>query len=285
MKAAALFLLIVSLSACTTVTEDRVTSDRRPSPDEPLIDIPMPYRTVTAEGEHGLELSLSAPEAVVGGQTFEISYEIADDEGDIRGVEIDWGDGKTWGGLPFDLACSATAGEPNPEEGAAAESDKMSHAYRAEGVYEVRLRAYTGGCFTHSDRKSVSAEIKVVDGGAASNGPLMPRAKIGHAYYTDGDPTILVSDIGGYDEDGFVHRVDIDWGDGSTDTLDRPLAECETVPGGWPGGWFSEPAEHVYEEEGNYLVKVEVLSVGCDGSARQTDSTQRYLEFPPQQGS
>lgn len=253
---------------------------------DPVVDIPMPYRTVWTEGRHGLELTLSAPKAVVGGRSFEIAYEVADDEGAIRGVEIEWGDGKTWGGMPFDLVCTASADAPNPREGASSRNKKMTHAYREAGIYMVTLRAYTGGCFTHWDRKAVSAKIEVVaDGEAASNGPSAPRAKIGHAYYTGGDPRILVSDLGGYDDDGFVNRVDIDWGDGSTETLERPLSECEDVQAGWPEGWFSKPAKHAYEADGEYLVKVDVVSVGCDGGSAQTDSTQRILEFPPEQGS
>lgn len=108
---------------------------------------------------------------------------------------------------------------------------------------------------------------------------------MGHAYYVDGDPSVLVSDIGGYDEDGFVALVKIDWGDGSEQTvLERPLSECRPV-GQWPGGWFAEPTKHRYERQGEYEVKVTATSVGCDGEQAQTDTTVRSLEYPPHQGS
>lgn len=114
---------------------------------------------------------------------------------------------------------------------------------------------------------------------------MQPKAKIGHAYYTDGDPSVLITDIGGYDEDGFVQRIDIDWGDGSTQTLEQDWERCDAVKANYPGGWFSQPTEHRYDEAGEYLVNIQVTSLGCDGETVQSDTVQRTLEYPPEQGS
>jgi Family of unknown function (DUF6174) len=249
------------------------------------IEIPTKYQVAKSEGDHGLRIMLSTPEAVVGGQVFNVIYEVADDEGEIRGIEVDWGDGKTWGGMPMDLVCTGVVGKRDPVEPAARENKKLRHAYRREGVYKVRVSAYTGGCHAHWDRTGVALEVEVIGEGEELNGPMPPKAKIGHAYYTNGDPSILVSDIGGYDEDGFVQRIEIDWGDGSTQILEQDWERCDAVQANYPGGWFSQPTEHEYEDPGDYLVRIEVTSVGCDGKTEQTDSAQRTLRSPPKQGS
>lgn len=272
-------LACVALGACTD--DQPVQKDR--SGHKPVVDIPLIYRTASDEGDHGLEIQLTAPEAVVGGQRFKITYEVNDEKGDLRGVEIQWGDGNVWGGLPSDLVCSSRAGE-EPSEGSTHERKSLSHAYRVDRSYRVTVSAYTGGCYAHWDRSSVSMEVEVIGSGVESNGPLPPKAEIGHAYYVNGNRDILVSDIGGYDEDGFVNRVDIDWGDGRTQTLEQPLARCNAVHE-YPGGWFSRPVEHAYDAPGDYLVSIEVTSVGCDGGFAQADTAQRTLEFPPEQGS
>ena len=273
MNRVVLLAILFFLFACTPESEPAS------QPDAPDV------KTVTGQGEHGLAIELSGREEVKGGELFDISYAITDDEGDLRGVEIDWGDGKTWGGMPSDLVCSSSTGMENPSEGPTEESEEMSHAYRQPGPYDIILRAYTGGCFAHWDRTEVLLRVEVVGLSEVLNGPMEPRAKIGHAYYTNGDPNILVSDIGGYDEDGFVQRIDIDWGDGSAELLEQDWERCAAVEANYPGGWFSEPMEHAYEEPGDYLVKIEVTSVGCDGETVQTDEAQRTLEFPPKQGS
>lgn len=242
-------------------------------------------RTESAQGTFGLEIAVTGPESVGGGQPFEISYDISDDEGELRGTLIEWGDDKVSGGMPMDLVCSATAGQPQPTEKATTETESLEHAYRAAGTYEISLTASTGGCFTTSDEATVVFQVEVIGAGDVSNGPLVPKAEIGHAYYMDGDPSVLVSDIGGYDEDGFVDRIEIDWGDGLTETMEQPVSKCEESRGGWPGGWFSRPTEHAYEEPGEYQVTIEVTSVGCDDRTAQRASAQRVLEFPPEQGS
>jgi hypothetical protein len=180
--------------------------------------------------------------------------------------------------------CTAVVGE-KPNEDASDVTEDLTHSYPQAGIFEIVVRTYTGGCFVDHETATVRAKVKVVGTTAVTNGPEPPRAKIGHAYYTDGDPSILVSDIGGYDDDGFVSRIEVDWGDGSErETFTRPPSQCEQGSG-WPTGWFSEPLEHAYSEEGEYEVEVEVLSVGCGGEDPQSDSVTRTLEFPPEQGS
>lgn len=236
-------------------------------------------------GKGGLEIELVAPESVAGGQQFDLLYRISDDEGKIRGVLIDWGDDRTWGGLPTDLVCTSVEGEQKPTEPSASEKQARPHAYRGAGVYEISVTAYSGGCFTRTEQATATVDIEVIGDAGQLNGPLRPRAKIGHAYYVDGDPSVLVSDIGGYDDDGFIQTIEIDWGDGHTETVDRPIEFCDPLGNAYPSGWFSTPMEHRYEEPGDYLVKVEVVSVGCDGLSAQMDSAERTLEFPPEQGS
>jgi hypothetical protein len=266
--------LLVALPACF---DD-------PGPRGGSAGAPEPQQTVSGQGEDGLELVVATAETAPAGEPFDVRVEARDDAGDNRGIEVDFGDGQTWGGLPFDLVCGAVAGE-TPTEEASDVTEDVTHSYPRAGTYEIVVRTFTGGCFVDHETATVRATVEVVGDTAVTNGPQPPRAKIGHAYYTDGDPSILVSDIGGYDDDGFVSRIEVDWGDGSEpEAFTRPLSQCDEGKG-WPTGWFSEPLEHAYEDEGNYEVAVEVLSVGCEGEDAQSDSVTRTLEFPPEQGS
>jgi hypothetical protein len=265
-------LLVLSVAGCT-------------ESDVPARQERNEQQTSKVKGKHGLRIELTGPEKVSGGELFEIDYTVTDDEGELRGVMIEWGDGKTWGGMPFDLVCSSVSGEEKPSEKGTDKREQLTHAYRQPRRYEVAVSAYTGGCFTHWDRTTANLSIQTTGTGEELNGPMEPRAKIGHAYYTDGDPSVLVSDIGGYDEDGFVQRIEIDWGDDSTEVMEQPWEFCDPKEAGYPGGWFSEPRKHAYEEPGDYVVAIEVESAGCDGETVQTDSATRTLEFPPRQGS
>ena len=273
MKCGIALLIVLSIAGCTESSE------------VPTKQAAIAEQTAGVKGKHGLQIELRGPEKVSGGELFDISYTVTDDEGELRGVMIEWGDGKTWGGMPMDLVCDSVAGDEKPSEEATDKSEQMTHAYRQPRTYEVTVSAYTGGCFAHWDRAAVSFEIEATDTGAELNGPMEPRAKIGHAYYTGGNPSVLVSDIGGYDEDGFVQRIEIDWGDGSSEVMERPWESCDAEGANYPGGWFSEPREHAYEEPGGYEVAITVESAGCDGETVQTDSASRTLEFPPEQGS
>ena len=282
MTRATLLLLAGLLLGVGCEAKDDVA--RGHSDQEPFIDVPVIEQTVREEGKKGLVVEVTAPESIPGGQTFDVSVDAHDNAGEIRGVEIDFGDNQTWGGLPFDLVCGAEAGT-TPTEGPDQQRPRVEHSYRKAGTYDITVSAYSGGCFVHYDRASVRTSVKVVSDATQSNGPRPPRAKIGHAYYVNDDPSVLVSDIGGYDDDGYVTEVVVDWGDGTdTEVLTRPLSKCST-DGGWPNGWFFDSLKHAYAEEGDYEVSVEVTSVGCDGMNEQADAVTRVLEFPPEQGS
>jgi hypothetical protein len=278
-----LTVVLAFLPACTAETSSPKTAGGESRP--PAGDVSVEQQPVPERGKQGLEVSITAPEVVEAGQRFEITYQVSDVEGEIRGVLVDWGDGKTSGGLPTDLVCDSVAGEAKPTEPSSSEKESLPHAFRRASTYKIEVSAYSGGCFTPYDRIAAHVDIRVTGEDDHSNGPLPPRAKIGHAYYIDGDPSVLVSDIGGFDEDGFVYRIKIDWGDGSTKTIDQPIEFCDAVAGGYPGGWFSAPMEHRYREQGRFLVNVKVTSVACDGEDHQTDRAQRMLRFPPTQGS
>lgn len=129
---AASFLLML-VGACTPIRE---------APDTAAGPVD---QTIYTMGDHGLRIELTAPHEVSGGELFDISYRITDDNGELRGVEIHWDDGKTWGGMPMDLVCTGTSGTTEVTEDATDESEEISHAYRQPGTYKIRVSAYTGG--------------------------------------------------------------------------------------------------------------------------------------------
>lgn len=271
------WFLLAALIACASCSP----SER----GDEVTELPRPQQTISDHGKGGLELVLTTVSSIEAGRRFELTMEVRDDAGDSHGFHVDFGDGQEWGGVPMDLVCMGRMKGEKPHEPPSRDSETLTHSYPESGTYEVLVETFSGGCQVDHETARLWAEIEVTGAAGASNGPQPPRAKIGHAYYTNGDPSILVTDIGGYDDDGFVSRVEVDWGDGSApETFTRPLSECEQDRG-WPTGWFSDMLDHVYPEPGLYEVAIEVTSVGCDGEDAQTDTESRVLRYPPEQGS
>ena len=233
----------------------------------------------------GLEIDVAGPAGVRGGEDFRIEVAARDGDGEIRGILVRFGDGRTWGSLPFDLVCASSSTSDDDDEGPSSVEDEARHAYRRAGTYIAKVIVTSGGCFTPAEEVRTETKVVVVGDARSSNGPFDPKAKIGHAYYVNGRREVLVSDIGGYDADGYVYWVRVDWGDGTPrELMRRGLGKCHAGRS-WPEGWMSDQMRHRYPKRGEYEVVVKVRSTGCDGRNAQADTTRRVLEYPPTMGS
>jgi hypothetical protein len=237
-----------------------------------------------SDSSGGLRVTLTTPESVRAGQLFDVRVEATDTDGRIRHVAARFEPERPYG---TDLVCTGIAGQPQPtSEGPDEESRSFFHAYRTSGRYEVRASAGSGGCDTKIESVAVSGEIEVLPATVPTNGPMQPKAEITHEYYIDGDPTMLVTDIGGTDPDGYVTRVELDWGDGSDSHVnDASLDRCEEKEGDWPDTYLGDQPKHRYPENGTYRLTLTVTSVGCDGGAEQTDVRTETFSYPPTQGT
>ncbi len=125
-----------------------------------------------------------------------------------------------------------------------------------------------------------------------AQGPASPTIKtLGNYASADhqGDPHYLPLFIGAQDDDGWISRFVVDWGDDTSPTtyVYNPFPCKAMPPTGWPAGnYVSLPSdttnpligidgqpvpstEHFYVASGNYTVAVTVHSTACDGSQPQ----------------
>jgi hypothetical protein len=248
-------------------------------------------RQVLSAQKGGLRITLSAPREVGAGELFQVNISAEDDSGVIREQNVRFGDERPehYG---TDLVCGPAPATPEPPS---RKEKSLGHAYRAAGVYRLSGSASSGDRCTmdpefrgerNFEYVKVEGDIRVVGATTRTNGPQPPEAFIGHEYYINGDPTTLVVDAGGTDPDGFVHRFELDWGDGSEAYVGtRPLTDCEHDPTRWPDGWYTKTPKHRYAHDGRYTLHIIVTSVGCDGRDEQTDTTTYDVTYPPKQGS
>lgn len=248
----------------------------------------------------GLQVELIAPQRVRTAEVLELRVRVTDDRGEFGGAALRFGDGHEAGGLPFDLVCSQTVRE-EPVEPPATEEIVERWSYRAVGTYTIEVEVVSGGCVAESENERASIVVVVEPGDTPSNGPLTPTAYIGHEYlvtdwmiedhgYAPGQLGEVVTDFVGQDLDGFVSRLEVDWGDGSEMlVLEANRDACTEGPNRWPQGLIrgsstGPPPSHRYAEEGIYTVRVRTVSVGCDGSEAQEATDERTISFPPPPG-
>lgn len=244
----------------------------------------------------GLNVDLDAPSSAKAGEMVSIRVRVRDDRGVLEGpVMLDLGDGSGYVGGAFGRAQTEVAGDAvcDEIEGRAEEPGttrverSYQHAYRHPGSYVIRAVVGTGsGCGgeeVEAEAEEVTREIVI--GGtrtATSNGPREPRVQIGKPYGIRGSNSVVI-DVAGSDDDGFVRRLEVDWGDGTKpEVFGRGLDECESSGDTWPRSTYSTgEIHHQYKERGQYDVTVTATSVGCDGAYGQVATGSRRVSYPP----
>ena len=166
---------------------------------------------------------------------------------------------------------------PNPVE----KTWTWDHAYRRPGRYKVSIVVVSAGCDRENNTVQAEGFITVALGQLMSNGPLPPEIVVTQSPADGQDPSLVYLSRQASDWDGYVSRVEVDWGDESPPAVyDYPLSSC-TDPGSYwePTHQFGSDA-HRYAAAGNYDVRATVTSVGCDGKHQQVVSTRTQVTAP-----
>lgn len=154
-----------------------------------------------------------------------------------------------------------------------------THVYNRAGRWEFSLQAASGHCGNDNIYGALHGYIAIEPGQPTTQGPAQPRAIVAEAR-APGQPIVpgaIEVHAEGRDDDGFVARLIIDFGDGSTPEI-RPgdPSGCRPTPAGWPAaswGWTLAPyPSHHYATPGSFVIAVTVVSSGCDGAGEQTSS-------------
>lgn len=254
------------------VGELETTTTSADVPDAPTTSI-SPSMTVPSSQLQGSLGGLRAtvrvePLDLESGEIVTLHITAADEDGGELAFGVDWGDGL--GGFPGPSILECFGGhdtELPPSE----ESRDVKHSYRRAGRYPIGVVVTAGYCDPEDGKTLlIDGVITVGSGPLLSNGPLPLVVFAGPA--DEQSPSGFTLGITAEDPDGWIHRIQVDWGDGSsTQNLDYSTSACVDDLSAFPGPARQiEELTHRYPDAGSYQVKVTAHSAGCKGADLQS---------------
>lgn len=194
------------------------------------------------------------------------------------------GGGDLFPPAPADQHSGCAAQEPTSNSVRA----ELHHVYNKAGRWNFSLTARTGGICTptESGYGSLVGTLEIGGGGSAatSQGPAQPTVHPASVYpYA---PGVITLNAEARDDDGYVDRLTVDWGDGSATETYRNPKPCTTTASGWPEASYTMlplwmgvgPVIHRYASDTPHTVTVTVISTACDRTGEQRASGT--LTFP-----
>jgi hypothetical protein len=190
--------------------------------------------------------------------------------GALRAIHITYGDG-TFDPLDGHVECT---GVMTPF----AYVTSFRHVYALPGSYDVEASVtvasdcpFPDGEVDHWSSTTVGADVPT---GYGRNGPALPTFQVNRAAPSE-NPTRLEIFPVAWDDDGWVHHLTLDWGDGSPPITLANTSACQYVFDSFAQGIWATPGvqQHEYANAGQYVVTVTATSTDCDGNGAQTAST------------
>lgn len=112
-----------------------------------------------------------------------------------------------------------------------------THVYNRAGRWELSLQVANGDCGNDNIYGALNGYVAIEPGTPSPQGPAQPRVIVAEAR-APGQPVIpgaLEVYADGSDDDGYVARLRVDFGDGSPpDTRPGDAIGCRSTPSGWP---------------------------------------------------
>lgn len=207
---------------------------------------------------------------------------VEDEAGSMLRVAIDYGDGTPTGvPAPGHIDCAPGTGATGSDgKGATDRARKQvtfEHAYRRAVAVAVtpRLVVRSEGCGRPDRALEATGDITVraATGAIPTNGPLRPTLAVAQtsrgSATSAGDKAVSVV-VTGTDLDGYIQRVEIDWGDGSAPAVETvALGDCRDDPRFWAPSQRTATFDHTYATPGEHAVVARVISSGCAGADTQ----------------
>ena len=168
---------------------------------------------------------------------------------------------------------------------------EIRHLYNKAGLWNFSFSARWGPTCTAGPTGygSLDGQLQIGGGGAAPTpqGPQLPSVLPASIYPYASRVITLAADVA--DNDGYIDRVMVDWGDGSPPETYKNPQPCKTTPGGWPGGthtklphWMGVASvTHRYADDTPRKVTVTAISTGCSGTGEQRGSASLTFPEPP----
>jgi hypothetical protein len=273
------------LEETTTSTEATTTTT---SGVTATTETPVTRPTATTIGPAPLTATLTAsPQKAPTATLVKFSLHVTDGRGAWNRYSIDFGDGTPVQGMAFAPSCVAPSpGQPEPPAPTTDETKQFGHGYRRPGTYMAKAHVETTTFCSASpapESRDIGVSVTVLAGPQPSNGPVEPEAFISETWPPNRDAARVYVSARGRDDDGFVSRMTVDWGDGSAPTnFDYPPSSCQDPGTTWPysSDFQTANTDHGYATPGKYTVRLIVTSVGCDGKDAQTATAETAVSYP-----
>lgn len=234
-----------------------------------------PGRTVWEATHNGIALKISIDTATISmGQSVTFSIDATSSDKPCCGIGLLFGDGS-----------QSNVGQqtcPNGPTGPGTRHTTFKHTYNKAKQWTFYLNAWTGNCDVQGDVGGLKGVINVEPGQSSPQGPSLPTVTVDQTIYRETYvPGTFQVYAHGVDEDGYITRFEVDWGDGSPiETAPGDPAGCRPNLAGWPAksdAWMpsNPPRQHTYYAGGNgktFTITVTAVSVGCDGQGEQRGS-------------
>lgn len=154
----------------------------------------------------------------------------------------------------------------------------FTHTYNRGGRKEFMVQAgHSRSCGASGDG-AVYGTFDVADGPATSQGPSLPVVKFDRSTPVPGhedDPRYVSLWAEADEADGYLTKLVVNFGDGTTKSFPGDGNPCQRTLDGWPAAskaWlpFDPPPYHRYSGPGTYTLTLTAYSAGCDGKQVQT---------------
>ena len=167
---------------------------------------------------------------------------------------------------------------------------EIRHVYNKAGRWNFSFSARWGPTCTAGPTGygSLDGQLEIGGGGAPTpQGPELPSVRPASIYPYAPRVITLAADV--MDNDGYIDRVMVDWGDGSPTESYKNPQPCKTTPGGWPAGthtklplWMGVPSvTHRYADDTPRKVTVTAVSTSCERTGEQRASATLTFPEPP----
>jgi hypothetical protein len=156
-------------------------------------------------------------------------------------------------------------------------TETRTHTYNKSGPHHLLIQAI-GNC----DRNGVLyITLDVGAGTRTSQGPALPKVEFSSSTPAPHDPYWRTVSLWGHvvDEDGYLSKLVVTFGDGTSHTFAGDPMGCRPSLDGWPLESTADlpydphPYWHTYGAAGHYTVTLTAYSTGCDGTQLQTAHT------------
>ena len=245
-----------------------------PEPHREPTAAPAATEDTSAVGPLSVQVSMADP-TVDTSTDARVLVTARDEAGRLLAVDIAWGDGQTFHFSPGDAACPRTTHLDG----------SFVHRYAQAGSFAPQVTVTSGDCaptekVTRGTHVTVSA-AQSEPTPTQTNGPSQPQASA--AKRTGDNPSYAYLNAKGRDDDGWVRRITVAWGDGTTTTAGEwSPSGCTNASG------TSHPvasahdgnASHHFADAGDHTVTVTVTSSACDGTDVQTGSSTATVNQP-----